>query len=131
MFILDASTFCQETATIWQFIGWVLFVFKIVIPLLLILFGMIDLGKAVVASDKDAIKNATSSLVKRAIAAIVIFFLPTIIAAIFGIVTGFQGKVKDQYDICAKCISRPYDSASCDTSQDPGNGDVVAPTIKK
>ena len=123
MLILDASTFCQETATIWQFIGWVLFVFKIVIPLLLILFGMIDLGKAVVSSDEKAIKSATSSLVKRAIAAVVIFFIPTIVSAIFGIVTGFQGKVKDQYKVCANCVTKP---GSCNLSSDPGAGENVA-----
>ena len=127
MFLLDATNFCTETATIWQFIGWVLFVFKIVVPLLLILFGMIDLGKAVVASDKDAIKNSTTSLIKRAIAAIVIFFLPTIISAIFGIVSGFSGSVKDEYNECAQCISNPKD---CDTSGDVGRTGTV-PTVKK
>ena len=126
MFILDATNFCTETATIWQFIGWVLFVFKIVIPLLLILFGMIDLGKAVVASDKDAIKNSTTSLIKRAIAAIVIFFLPTIISAVFGIVSGFSGDVKGEYNKCAKCISDPK---NCDTSGDVGKSGTV-PTVK-
>ena len=117
LYLLDALSFCNETATIWQFIGWVLFVFKIVIPLLLILFGMIDLGKAVVSSDEKAIKSATSSLVKRAIAAVVIFFIPTIVSAIFGIVSGFSGSVKDQYNICASCVTHP---SSCNTSGDVG-----------
>ena len=49
-----------EMAEIWQFIGYVLYVFKIAIPLLLIIFGMIDLGKAVIASDDKEIKNALS-----------------------------------------------------------------------
>ncbi len=123
LYLLDASTFCRETATIWQFIGWILFVFKIVIPLLLILFGMIDLGKAVVSSDEKAIKSATSSLVKRAIAAVVIFFIPTIVSAIFGIVTGFSGKVKEQYKVCANCVTKP---GSCNLSEDPGAGENTA-----
>ena len=117
MFLLDALSFCQQSATVWQFIGWVLFVFKIVIPLLLILFGMIDLGKAVVSSDEKAIKSATSSLVKRAIAAVVIFFIPTIVSTIFTIVSGFSGDVKKQYDVCANCVTHP---AKCDTSADVG-----------
>ena len=123
LYLLDASTFCQETATVWQFIGWILFVFKIVIPILLILFGMIDLGKAVVSSDEKAIKTATTTLVKRAIAAVVIFFIPTIVSAIFGIVTGFTGKVKEQYGRCATCVTKP---GSCDLSEDPGAGENVA-----
>lgn len=105
LYILDPN-FCGETAAVWQFIGWVFFVFKIVVPILLILFGMIDLGKAVVASDDKAIKSATSSLVKRAIAGVIIFFLPVIVGFIFSIVTGFS-EVKEQYDICRNCIVHP------------------------
>ncbi len=123
LYLLDASTFCRETATIWQFIGWILFVFKIVIPVLLILFGMMDLGKAVVSSDEKAIKSATTSLVKRAIAAVVIFFIPTMVSAIFGIVSGFSGSVKEQYNICANCVTHP---GNCDTSGDVGNTENTA-----
>ena len=50
--------FCASTANIWQLIGYVLLVFKIVIPILLIVFGMLDLGKAVVASKDDEIKKS-------------------------------------------------------------------------
>ena len=117
LFLLDALSFCNETATIWQFIGWVLFVFKIVIPLLLILFLIIDLGKAVVSSDEKAIKSATTSLVKRAIAAVVIFFIPTLVSAVFGIVSGFSGDVKNQYKICAQCVTHPRE---CYTKEDVG-----------
>ena len=38
--------FCSQTANIWQVLGYVVMIFKIVIPLLLIVFGMVDLGKA-------------------------------------------------------------------------------------
>ncbi len=109
--------FCVKTASIWQFIGWILFVFKIVIPVLLILFGMIDLGKAVVANDDKAIKTQTGVLIKRAIAAIIIFFLPTLIAAIFLLVDQFRGGVEREYDLCAKCITNPR---SCSTEDDEG-----------
>ena len=78
---------------------------------------MIDLGKAVVSNDEKAIKSATGSLVKRAIAAVVIFFIPTMVGAIFNIVSGF-GDVKDSYKDCAKCVTHP---GSCDTSGDVGN----------
>ena len=118
LYILDALKFCRNTATIWQFIGWILFVFKVVVPLLLILFGMIDLGKAVVSNDEKAIKSSTTSLIKRAIAAVVIFFLPTLVGAIFTIVSQFTGEVENQYDQCASCVTNP---SKCDTSEDKGN----------
>lgn len=108
-----ASGFCASTANIWQIVGYVLLVFKIAIPILLIIFGIIDLGKAVIASKDDEIKKATMALVKRAIAAVVIFLLPTIITFIMGIVSDFSNNAKEDFDVCRKCISSPSDEAGC------------------
>ena len=59
-------------------------IIQIGIPILLILMGTIDLGKAVLSSDDKEIKGATSKLVKRAIAAIAVFFVATIVSLIMG-----------------------------------------------
>jgi len=101
------STFCADTANIWQVIGIVLLVFKIVIPLLIIVFGMLDLGKAVVSSDEKEISKAVKSLGMRAVAGIIIFFIPTLIGVIFGLITGFTKEAQDDYKVCASCISDP------------------------
>lgn len=102
-----AHGFCAQTANIWQIVGYVLLVFKIVIPLLLIILGMLDLGKAVIASKDDEIKKSITSLVKRAIAAVVIFLLPTIVSFLIGVIGGFNEEAKEDYDICRKCIVNP------------------------
>lgn len=101
--------FCKDTANIWQIVGYILLIFKIVIPLILIVFGMLDLGKAVVGSKEDDTKKAINSLVRRVIAAVVIFFIPTLISFAIGIVGGWNSdsEVKSQYDICRKCITNP------------------------
>ena len=99
--------FCSQTANIWQIVGWVLLVFKIVIPILLIIFGIIDLGKAVIASKDDEIKKSISSLIKRAIAAVVIFLLPTLISFIMTIIGGFNEEAKADFDICKSCLTNP------------------------
>ena len=99
-----AGEFCGESIQIWTFIGWVLMFFKIAIPVILVVLGMIDLGKAVVGSKEDEIKKATTSLVKRAIAGVVIFFIPTIIGIIFGIVPDLD---RNDWDLCGACISNP------------------------
>ncbi len=105
MLIMDPSI-CSDLAPIWQIIGWVLWVFKIVIPIVIIVFGMIDLGKAVVASKDDEIKKSVKSLVMRAIAGIIIFFVPTLVGAIFGLVGEFNEN-RDEYNVCQQCISDP------------------------
>lgn len=58
-------------------------IIKIAAPILLLFFGTLDFSKAVIANDNDAIKKATSSFIKRAIAAVAIFFLPFLINWIF------------------------------------------------
>lgn len=57
-------------------------IIQIGIPILLIVMGSIDLGKAVLSSDDKEIKGATGKLIKRAIAAIAVFFVTTIVSLI-------------------------------------------------
>ena len=102
------ASFCGGTYTIWKLVGQILLIFKIVIPILLIIFGMIDLGKAVVGSKDDDVKKAISHLAFRAVAAVVIFFIPTLVGFIFGIVDDFKdASSTERYDICEACITRP------------------------
>lgn len=108
LFLTGAVTFCKDTANIWQIVGYVLLIFKVVIPVLLIIFGMVDLGKAVIASKSDEVKKATSSLMMRAIAAVAIFLIPTIIGVIMGFVSDFkESGAKDDFEVCKACITRP------------------------
>ncbi len=60
--------------------------FRILAPIVLIVFVALDFGQAVISQDSDALKKAGSKVVKRAIAAVVLFFIPTIIIAIFDLV---------------------------------------------
>ncbi len=102
-----ANGFCNGTANLWQIIGYILLIFKIAIPVLLIIFGMIDLGKAVIASKDDEIKKATTALVKRAIASVFIFLLPTIIGFIMTIITDFTNNAQADFNVCKDCITSP------------------------
>ena len=49
--------FCKSTASVWQIVGWVFMIVKIVLPILLIIFGVMDFSKAVMASKDDEIKK--------------------------------------------------------------------------
>ena len=104
--------FCYNAQPIFKTIGMFLLVFKIVIPVLLIIFGMIDLGKAVISSDDKAVSKAAKSLLNRVIAGICIFFIPTIVTIAFSIVDGFND-VKGQFNVCKDCISSPLNEDRC------------------
>lgn len=116
--------FCANTHQILALVGWVLMIFKITIPLIIIVIGIIDLGKAAVSSKPEEIKKSVGSLLWRLVGGIAIFFLPLLIMTIFGWATGYNdtatsalGKSKvngvsgyvNDWEICKKCIVNPGD----------------------
>jgi hypothetical protein len=78
----------SDLKNIIAFIKIIYTIFEIAIPILLILFGTIDLGKAVMAGEEKEIKAATEMLLKRAIAAIAVFLLVIVVRLVTGIVAG-------------------------------------------
>ena len=57
----------------------VILVIQIVVPIVLVVFGMIDLVKAVIAGKEDEIKKNQMTFVKRLIAAAIVFFVFVIV----------------------------------------------------
>lgn len=57
------------------------------IPIILILLGTIDLGKAVISSDEKEVKAAQSRLIKRFIYAALVFFVTTLVSVLMNIVS--------------------------------------------
>lgn len=101
----EPTDFCAQTASIWGVLGWFVFIMKIVVPLALIIMGMLDLGKAVIASEEKAINKSINTLLHRFIAAIVLFFIPSIVLALFNALTGFGAtKNNENYRKCIRCL---------------------------
>ena len=66
------------------------------VPLLLIIFGMLDLGKAVIASKEDEIKKGQQMFIKRLIAAVIVFFVIAIVELV--VTLAVKDDVKDKGD---------------------------------
>lgn len=99
--ILDDS--CEGLLPVVQFIKKGIFpIIQIGIPILLILMGTIDLGKAVMSSDDKEIKGATSKLIKRAIAAVAVFFVVTIVTLLMDIFAKTDIGEQNQWSSCWK-----------------------------
>lgn len=94
---MNVTGFCDQASDVLGFIGWILTVFKIAIPLLIIGYGMFDLGKAVVGSKDDDIKVASKRLMYRAIAGVLIFFVPTVVMWLFGTINGYKDMPVDNF----------------------------------
>lgn len=67
-------------------------ILQIGIPIALLIFGTLDLGKAVMAGDEKEIKTATNLLIKRIIAALAVFILIFIVKTVTGWVGGTEWK---------------------------------------
>ncbi len=79
---------CNGLLPVVQFVRKGVFpIIQIGIPILLIIMGSIDLGKAVMSSDDKEIKGATSRLIKRVIMAVAIFFVVTIVTIVMNLFT--------------------------------------------
>lgn len=64
---------------------------QILAPVILVIFGVLDFGKAVAASDADAMKKAQGAFVKRAIIAAVIILLPFVMDLLIMLLDGALG----------------------------------------
>ena len=63
-------------------------ILQILVPIALIVWGTIDIGKAVIAGDEKKIKEAQKPFVKRIIAAVIVFLIPWLVSVILGLVGG-------------------------------------------
>ena len=99
---------CSKMGGLLQIVGYILTIFKIAIPLIIIALGMFDFGKAVVAEKEDEIKKQTKRLLMRVVAGIVIFFVPSIVLFIFEQVGNYStDKEQAEFANCENCLLRP------------------------
>ncbi len=85
-----------------RLIGLLFLIIKIVIPLLLIIVGTIEFGKAMVSSDSDAISKAIKKMITRVIAGVAIFLIPTVVRFIFELIP-----INSSFEECGKCVLNP------------------------
>ena len=81
------DTFSTTLEPVIKLVKAVLALVKFGIPIVLILLGTVDLGKAVMASKDDEMKKAQGVLIKRVVYAVVIFLLVTIVELVMNLVS--------------------------------------------
>lgn len=76
---------------------------QVIVPILLIIWGMLDLGKAVMAQKEDEIKKGQNTFIKRLVAAAIVFFVVTIVTMLVGLVADDSANI-------TKCINEVISS---------------------
>ena len=69
---------------------------KIVVPILLVIWGMLDFAKSVIAKNEDDVKKYRKNFVQRVISAIIVFMLVFVIQLVFSLVASVEDTTNDQ-----------------------------------
>lgn len=100
--ILDVETVCGAIDNNFaELIHTIITIIKFAIPILLIIFGMIDFAKGVAAGKEDEIKKGQNIFIKRLISAILVFFAVSIVQLIIGLANSDE---EDNIWSCANLI---------------------------
>ena len=83
-----------------QIISFIINILKIATPIILIMFGIIILLKAMMSTSEDELKKAQKSLIKKIIAAVMVFFVVTIVQFVISKVADSTTNVSD----CLNCF---------------------------
>ena len=86
-----------------RLVGIFVSIIKVVVPIVLIVLGMFDMSKAVLEGKEDSLKKQLISLLKRAIACLLIFFAPSVILGLFHFIDGWDD-AKSDYETCLNCL---------------------------
>lgn len=78
---------------------------RILVPIALICFGVIDFTVPILSGDKDALNKATSKFIKRCIIAIIVFFVPTIVEILLNIYNESTGADASTCGLSEKIIT--------------------------
>lgn len=87
---VDLADFMQVFKLIITVVQWA-------VPVALILWGSIDLFKAITSSKDDEIKKKQTLLFKKVLAAVIVFILPWLIFTIMGMLGSSIAKLADCY----------------------------------
>ena len=86
LFQIGALDACGGLLPVVKVIKAVIRLIQWVIPIGLIIYGTIDLGKAVISSDDKEVKAAQNRLIKRFIYAAAVFFVVTFVTVVMDLV---------------------------------------------
>ncbi len=93
-------------APLWNVVGTVINIIWIGVPILLIILGSIDLGKAVISSKEDEVKKAKKALLNRIIYAVLVFCVVWIVGIVMDAISsiGIEGTDTTTWRTCWKQI---------------------------
>jgi hypothetical protein len=100
-FVGDNFCHLKGTQAALNVVSWLILIAKMMIPIIIIIFGTLDLYKVVTSGEAGDVPKAAKSLAYRVVIGVFIFFLPTLTKAVIGYM------LPQEYNTCAKCLLQP------------------------
>ena len=119
---ISLAKFCNDgkVARTFKFIGLVFFVAKILVPAVIIAVGIIDLIKVITSGKEEDMKKHVKNIGMRVIIGVLIFLLPTIIDAVYGVASDIVSNGgTSAFDNCEACLMTPT-SSDCYVKESEG-----------
>jgi len=103
---MEVSKICKDPTILKAFraTGKILFITKIVIPIILMIMGVFDFTKAII-SPKDGVIKASKTFFIRVTAGLLIFFLPTLVSFVLGLLPETEFDFRE----CNTCLKHPFE----------------------
>lgn len=115
---------CREPNVInaLRVVGYFIFIGKIIIPFIIIGFGIFDLAKAVTGGDSDKVTKGVKTIGIRVLIGILVFTLPSIVNVILNIGTNINEE-ETGYSMCQTCLLDPWacENGEPDEEYDPND----------
>ena len=134
--ILDTanSTLCDGILVpneLFNLVHTIINVIKIAVPILLIIFGMIDFAKSVVAKSEDDVKKYRKNFVSRLISALIVFLLIFIVQLAVNLIasveetTNENGQTISDIWSCSKKFINGVDNKTNNSTSNTNNNSNV------
>lgn len=114
--------FCSEKEVVQAIhtVGYLLFIAKMIVPFIIIIFGIIDLTKGILDPDK-IVKTSVKSLCYRLAIGLLVFFAPTLIDVVLDMAQDISVISQDS-EPCRKALLDPWNYA--DKASEPKVGGI-------
>ena len=98
-----AQNFCSDIIKTLRLVSISVMIVRICVPIFIIVMGTMDIYDTVSSGKNDDLKKNLTTLGKRMIIGLIVFFIPTIVRLV---VNGLGGN-DSNYQVCVNCIDNP------------------------
>lgn len=97
--LLTEATLCNGILIpneLFNLVATIIKVIKIAVPILLIIWGMLDFAKSVIAKNEDDVKKYRKNFMQRVISAIVVFLLVFVVQLVINLVASVEDTTNEE-----------------------------------